>query len=95
MADNQAINNKRGRSPRIVRRKIYLNNQNKKNQKNKTQFLNSIPLPTSNKFSVLGDSGNAMDTSEQQQQQQIPKKKPFHQSSLPIIKQTFKKFSKI
>lgn len=72
MADNQAINNKRGRSPRKVRRKIYLNNQNKRNQRNKTQFLNSLPLPTSNKFSALGDSDNAMDTSDQQQH--APKK---------------------
>lgn len=65
MADNQANDKKRKLSPRKRKRIIFQRNK-------QTQFINSLKLPTSNKFSALADSENAMDTTEQQQQ--APKK---------------------
>lgn len=55
MADN--VNNKKRGRPRILVKK-----------KRNVQFLNSLQLPTSNRFSALSDSDNAMQTDEAQQQ---------------------------
>ena len=61
MADSQATGKRKRVSPRKRKRIIF---QTQKKQ----QFLNSIQLPTSNKFSVLAGDDNAMETGEQQQQ---------------------------
>lgn len=69
MADNP--NKKRQRSPRQRKRIAFLNGR----KTVKKVDLNSLKLPTKNRFSALAVSNDAMDTNDHQQQQQATPKK--------------------
>lgn len=77
MADNQINNKKRGRPKITVKKKRNLH------------FLNSIQLPTSNRFSALANGDTAMQTDETQQQTEKNRISPIvvtdHQTDLQAI----------
>lgn len=85
MADHQT-NGKRARSPRQQKRITYQIRNGKRNVKNQVKnqvSLNSLKLPTYNRFSALA-TNNDMDTSDQHQQQQ-QEQAPKKNSISPIV----------
>lgn len=66
MADEPPSTRKRRR--RIYVSRQYSNKTNQNTNRKKVQLLNSIQLPTTNKFALLQTSDDAMDTQDQQNQ---------------------------
>lgn len=91
MADEDPLSRKRKRQIFITRK--FKTSSNRNNLTNQKKVLNSIQLPTSNRFAALQNSNDAsaMDTGDQQQQQ-LQRNQPYHLSSSPTMKLTFKQW---